>query len=1015
MDPRLIRLKPVPATRPSAESKSPVQDPRTHPTPGSSGPGSGGSTPVHSHNPEHNLTLPSFDDASLFEKAFLKFGTSFGDTSIYRRKKDYLREQSKIAAEELSRAEQTSAQFPVIVELARQHQNKIDSTLEHAEKSHRDFKAAETTAAQDLVRILFDLVSRSSPKTKSLEVQIDTLKREIKEIRSQQTSSKSSSDETTTKLATVSAENEKLKTEISALKDDIKQLQSKPCPDSVTMVNSMETLRRENKEQISQVEDSIKRLQGLPEKLEDLRKDLTAEGENAAKEAKNVDSKLEDLQRELSKKGSQLAMKGLETHIQTLSTDLKAATQSRTQLIADVKTLQEVNMAARSTFDGVSVQKFDQVIDDLTKKIEGLNRTCNDEIEALRLVVTNQGHVSTTSAQLHSLGVSIEEHSRDIQLIRTELTALLSKVDSTVAESSQNKAITANTTQIEKIQTHLSSIEARQHEYPLANFSDRVTQLEANLKQIRANQLEALKANTPDPKNVPNPRPDANDGPVPVSEQAISYRDQKITVEEVRQLLKDLKQEKDTQFEESHNIITGDMERLEHDIRGKIEKLQAQVQTLEELCGELSSPTNPPGEERQGLRAALTLPQRIEEVKSQLENLRAKYSDQRRISHVHVETLDDNENIQRPSPASEQVGMDRGKLRSTSSQSIDAQLETHKNQILDLDKTLTTLMRAQMSSDDREALQIAKTLRGRMEKQEHQHQWLRFRIDNMTTESLHRQIIGYVAPVLPKFEQGLLQMNTSMENLEKRVAQLSNQLEASGSDSDSRVQLVEDNLTGLITKTQEQHETLATQFRETRDDVLEQLKGLDSLKTEFEDLMRRVQQMTERKAEHETDREHRESVQETVDGSSASHSPMRRANTQLRNRPVTKSFQLIESTQQGQNRQKAAKSGWIDSDPSEDELELSSLDETNVKDLDSTALLQKFKKPVDRKASTPSSQSLNKSVRSSPATPRQKLIQNGSGQKRKRKRGNISSTGDKGVVESEDDNVTLPRKRVQAR
>jgi hypothetical protein len=476
-----------------------------------------------------------------------------------------------------------------------------------------------------------------------------------------------------------------------------------------------------------------------------------------------------------------------------------------------------------------------------------------------------------------------------------------------------------------------------------------------------------------------------------------------------------LKQEKDTQFEESHNIIIGDIERLEHDIQEKIEKLRAQVQALEELCGELSTPTNSPGQERDAPQAVLTLSQRIEEVKSQLDVLRAKSSNQERIAQVQNQSLDGSENSQRPLPASEQVGMGRGKVRSTPSQSIDIQLETHKNQISDLDKTLTTLMRAQMSSDDREALEVAKTLGGRMEKQEHQHQWLRTRIDNMTTESLHRQIIGYVAPVLPKFEAGLLKMDTGMENLEKRVSQISNQLEASGSDSDSRVQLVEDNLTGFITKSQEQHETLAREFRETRDVVLEQLKDLESSKTEYEELKTRMLQITERKAELEMDRERAESVRKSADGSSTPHSTMSRANDPARNRSMTKNFRLIKSPQQGSNRQKAAREDWIDSGSSEDELELSSLDEMNAKELDSTALLQKFKKPLDHKTSAQSSQSLNKSLRSSPATPRQKLMKNDNGQKRKRKRDNISSTGDKGGMESEDDIVTLPRKRVQAR
>ncbi|KAK5049948.1 hypothetical protein LTR84_004067 [Exophiala bonariae] len=224
MDPRLTRLKPINATGRPTDPKSPSQDGRTHFTADSPGTGSGGSTPLHSYNFDHNPTYVSYDDANQMVNAFLKLGMRSGDVSLYRKKKQHLREESKTTANDLKRAEQQAAQFPIIIEQARKAQTSIDSKLERTEKAVRDSSEAESAAAHDLVRLLFGLISRDNPKTKSQD-QHDTLKRDIQEMRTEYSAKLAELD---TQVKTLTAANSGYKAQIISLEDKVSQLQSRP-------------------------------------------------------------------------------------------------------------------------------------------------------------------------------------------------------------------------------------------------------------------------------------------------------------------------------------------------------------------------------------------------------------------------------------------------------------------------------------------------------------------------------------------------------------------------------------------------------------------------------------------------------------------------------------------------------------------------------------------------------------------------------------------------------------------
>lgn len=935
MDPRLNRHKLVNATGRGVDPKSPVQDARKHSTANSPDTGSGGSTPLHFNTADHGPHL-SLDDAHQLEKAFLKLATKSGACSIYRKKRDYLREQSEISSGDFKRAEQTAAQFPVILEQARLSQTRIDSTLERTEKTLRDNTAAEASAAQDVVRLLFGFMSRDMSKTKNLENQVETMKREYQDTRTQLVSAN-------TTLKAVAAENESLKIEIAAMKDN-----------SVNMTKSINTLRQENSEQISKFESRLKELQGLPDDLDSLRKQLCAEKERATERARTFDTRIEDLGREMSKKGSQLAIKGLESQIQPLKAEIQVAEQSRGQMAADIITLQGLKTTPHPNSKGIDSLELDQVSKDLTKQIGVSKREWKDEIEALR-VQTKQAHVSTTLAQLQSLNVLVDTHSKDIELIRGEFSTLLSNVDEKIDHLAQNKAVTAHGLQLAAVQNQLSSIEAQYHKSGLAEFSDRITRLETR---------------------------STNADSITVSRHAASDQDDTHVGEELRSMLEALKQETDDQFLESHELITQTIEQMEKGNRENIEKLQGQVEVLEKLSEARVISAKSPTEADEASNATSMLSQQIEELGSQLKTLQAKPTGHERIA------------------------------------SIDGQLQTLKNQILDLDKTLTTLMRAQMSSQDREVLESAKTLSARMEKQEHQHQWLRTRFDNLTTESLYRQIIGYVAPSLPQFEQGLIKMDRGMETLQTKVTQISTRLEASTSDLSSRVQLLEDNLAAASTKSQQQHATLAKEFEEARHRFFKQFTDLESWKTEYEEHVNKLSGIAKNKVQDGKDRNRVDLGTRSTRDSSTPHNRIDQSSPGLRGRSTPQSTPAQPRparpvSSQGASAPKASEADWVaDSESSDDELSAS--DEGTAK-----SLLRSFQKPNLYKASTPSDRATPNDSTPSSSTPKPtstpKSTSTSNEPVRKRKRGNALSKDDKGRTESESENLKPARKRAQGK
>lgn len=193
-------------------------------------------------------------------------------------------------------------------------------------------------------------------------------------------------------------------------------------------------------------------------------------------------------------------------------------------------------------------------------------------------------------------------------------------------------------------------------------------------------------------------------------------------------------------------------------------------------------------------------------------------------------------------------------------ESLRAMLGKQKEQLDQVDRVASAAVRAGLSGEDRSTLERTKGVDQRIERLEHAQQHQATRFDNLTTESLMRRMIGYLQPVLPKFELGLEQMETitgQVKTLEHEfvemkdshleantrydgVAQQCMVIESGLEDCQRKIGRIEDGQLETNEKVEQfgvaigagemaaknAHDDLAKRFSETRDEVVNDLGDL---------------------------------------------------------------------------------------------------------------------------------------------------------------------------------------------
>jgi hypothetical protein len=97
-----------------------------------------------------------------------------------------------------------------------------------------------------------------------------------------------------------------------------------------------------------------------------------------------------------------------------------------------------------------------------------------------------------------------------------------------------------------------------------------------------------------------------------------------------------------------------------------------------------------------------------------------------------------------------------------------------------------------------------------LESVQHNFQWLDHRFNNLHTVELHRKITAYLAPVLPKFDQGLIDLAKTEEDIKR----LRSQIDTQTADDNGPLQ---DKDAGQL---RSDYDALTKQFRESRDKLM---------------------------------------------------------------------------------------------------------------------------------------------------------------------------------------------------
>ncbi|EXJ93347.1 hypothetical protein A1O1_01739 [Capronia coronata CBS 617.96] len=129
--------------------------------------------------------------------------------------------------------------------------------------------------------------------------------------------------------------------------------------------------------------------------------------------------------------------------------------------------------------------------------------------------------------------------------------------------------------------------------------------------------------------------------------------------------------------------------------------------------------------------------------------------------------------------------------------------------------------------------ELAKLQKG-LEKQTHIIQWQTHRFDNLTSETLARQMVGVLCPILPRFEEGLVKVEGDIARLWRRLEEPAPKAQDPPSDHEQRLLALKQDLSCAKTEVKSEYESLAREFRTVRDTVMAELKRLEDSHTRFD-------------------------------------------------------------------------------------------------------------------------------------------------------------------------------------
>ncbi|EXJ91466.1 hypothetical protein A1O3_00014 [Capronia epimyces CBS 606.96] len=418
-------------------------------------------------------------EASELQKALLAFVSNAVDSSLARRKRDFMQAKAQSARTKYERYQRCFAQFPVVVEQALEEQKEIDSDFEYTQHEMRRCSEAENGATSDLARRLFDIVAKDNQESRSHAAQLHDLRRDMEELRSQATTNKEA-QEAAAKLVDLAAENEALWKRVNSLQD------------------RLPAIRQENEA----VQKSVYSLQDRVKTMEqDLRDSRQRESEYSAKMDVSLRKEIVEVREQTQKLSADVKLleegsNGLESMKKSTNLEL---TQIQTRLgdAEDKMGLLQKDVAG----DMRETETLYSQLADIKGKFETLEnsiRSVESESHAMkdRFSTLQQTGTGFTD-RIKLLQESLDGQIRNWNSLRTDVSALKSELATSLAQSS-NEDLRAQLQELHDRVEKFTSETARENKARdglLAEEIERINQdLSDRIDEIQHELMEVEKA-----------------------------------------------------------------------------------------------------------------------------------------------------------------------------------------------------------------------------------------------------------------------------------------------------------------------------------------------------------------------------------------------------------------------------------------------------------------------------------------------------------------------------------------
>lgn len=741
---------------------------------------SGTNTPQSNHG---KLDSPSPSSGSNgLQDALTTYVLNAVEASLSKRKRDILYTESKAVQAEHERAKTTSSQFPIVIEQVMQKRKKVEAQYEVMKQETIKHINAAKTSADEFSQTLLQYIAKQHDQLSKQNVLLANLQREVKELQFQQTE-----DHGRTQRQL----------------EDVQNLQIKDRDRAQSHTIELDNVQRELDKFRPLLGKANDRSRQQPEVAANLRRDLE---ESRSQSARDIDRHQRDLDQLWSLRSTDIdrARRDL---VEIQSQQVKHNAEVTKQMIEQQRELKDLKLQLaksndRSESQASQVKMLKQEVDTLKSRPvntyqprEPYPQARNEELDNLRK------DLDVLRSQQSSEAKNLHSQATEMEILRNEIKILRQKIDEEMQELGRLRRQDGD--RFQRIEDGLKT----QPRPPPPVDIDRLRK-SMNLKA--ENMLGELRTME--------------------SKSAVLQED----VTSVKLDIVSLRSQFSSLNESVHNLKTTKADRS-----GVTSAIEGEISSLQAADKDLSEKIQVMGRSHDNLvKCSDSLRAEISDMKAELAQSRAD----------HVETAfkklveDEFKTFQKTRDLSDSQRdaniVNKVNSMSNSIQESATQIERKLKQ---LEQDVARSSVPGLSSGDRQTIEDAKAklrdlefqvskLSKALEKQAWitQHQGHRF--DNLTSETLYRQMLGVVAPLLPRFEQGLIKVEGNIQMLRDRLENHPQKAEDVTAEQEKKMQELKADL--ITTRTQT--ESVAQEFYSARDAVTDEIKKLTSSQTQVE-------------------------------------------------------------------------------------------------------------------------------------------------------------------------------------